>query len=58
MEYKNGRCGIAGKKVYGGGLMTGIIDWLSWPVHQGSCPCPGLRDGLGWTGVNRGGINQ
>ena len=38
--------------------MTGIIDRLSWPAHQGSRPSPGLGDGLRWTGLNGGGINQ
>ena len=38
--------------------MTGIIDQLSWPVHPGSHPAPGLGDGLRWTGVNGRGLNK
>ena len=33
-------------------------DKLSWLIHQGSCPGPGLEDGLGWTGVNYRGKTQ
>ena len=37
---------------------SGIVDRISWLTYQGPCPGPRLGDGLGWTGVNSGGINQ